>query len=693
MAETLGLISSCLTIIELSAKIAGWCVEYSSAVKSAASDIRRLQRHAEALETAVEGHRRLLEGSSGSKFSVSRRLRRAVDECCEELVQLEQKLKPGRTQAAMSRFGMRALTWPFTSKDVSKIVGDIQSWMDIMAVGLQLDQGALIVDVNQEIVLSKLPTVSGAAYNSQKNEHAPKCHPETRLELLDQIRQWARDPNTKPLYWLNGMAGTGKSTISRTLAEYFDASGSLGASFFFKRGEHDRAGAALFCSTLAYQLAHQHAAVLPHIIQAIEGDPLVSQKPLKEQFDKLIIQPLSLIRSEPNRPWNFVIVVDALDECGAEKDVRTIISVFTQSQILHSAGLKVLLTSRPELPIRLGFAGFGHVYEYLILHEVPPIDVERDLFIYLRDELVSIKEEFNGTVPPYRQLPSNWPDPDHVQILSRSASPLFIVAATMTRIISDRSLGDPDDQLARLLQDETEKGDNVGGNLSTTYLSVLNPLIVGRSDRDKDYILQQFRGFVGPIILLQTPLSTRSLERLLEIPQRTIHRRLDFLHSVFSIPSNPDGLVRLFHLSFRDFLLDRDNTANADFRIEESKVHAQLASQCLSLLTTRAPLGKNICQLAGPGTLQSDIESAAKERHLPPDVQYACLNWAHHLSNSQTQIIDGDGVHDFLQAHFLHWLEALSIMGRLSESIDQITALHGLTQVIAFSERYHFTIY
>lgn len=47
MAEAVGLAASCIAIIEMAAKIAGWCLKYHSDVKSAASDIDRLQRQIE----------------------------------------------------------------------------------------------------------------------------------------------------------------------------------------------------------------------------------------------------------------------------------------------------------------------------------------------------------------------------------------------------------------------------------------------------------------------------------------------------------------------------------------------------------------------------------------------------------------------------------------------------------------------
>jgi hypothetical protein len=92
----------------------------------------------------------------------------------------------------------------------------------------------------QTAILSQLPTVNGAAFDSHDDEHDPRCHPETRAALRQQIIDWAEARESESIFWLNVMAGTGKSTVSRTVAQTFSDKEILGASFFFKRGERDK---------------------------------------------------------------------------------------------------------------------------------------------------------------------------------------------------------------------------------------------------------------------------------------------------------------------------------------------------------------------------------------------------------------------------------------------------------------------
>ena len=92
-------------------------------------------------------------------------------------------------------------------------------------------------------------------------------------------------------------------------------------------------------------------------------------------------------------------------------------------------------------------------------------------------------------------------------------------------------------------------------------------------------------------------------------------------------------------------------------------------------------LRKNMCDLESPGKLRNEIDMKTLHDCLPPDVRYACQYWVHHLKQGGRRICDQDAVHLFLQQHFLHWLEALSLMGNISESIALIDTLQSLVEV------------
>jgi hypothetical protein len=128
----------------------------------------------------------------------------------------------------------------------------------------------------------------------------------------------------------------------------------------------------------------------PYIHQAIDDDPGIAHKTLKKQFTKLIFQPLTDIG--PTSSASLILVIDALDECNHEGDVRTILSLLANTQRLSSVRVRVLLTSRPELPIRLGFAQMGaKTHRDVILHDIPLATIHHDISVYLESEFARIR--------------------------------------------------------------------------------------------------------------------------------------------------------------------------------------------------------------------------------------------------------------------------------------------------------------
>jgi hypothetical protein len=537
---------------------------------------------------------------------------------------------------------------------------------------------AHILSIHQEIVLDKLQSANNAAFDSHDEEHNARCYRGTRVELLRQIDTWASDQGSECIFWLNGMAGTGKSTICRTVAQNFADKGDLGASFFFKRGEGDRGHAGLFITTIATQLVQKMPSLAPQVQHAIEADPVISRKALKQQFETLVLQPLRKIRTDPQKSSRIVIVIDALDECDQEEDVRIIIRLLSQVQRITSIQLKFFLTSRPELPIRLGFEDISGKYEGLALHQIPEPIVKEDISAFLEHELAMIRDDYNKSVTPNRQLPADWPGQTSVQSLVWMAIPLFIFATTVCRFINDRKCGQPKDQLAKVLKYETR---SQASKLDATYLPVLDQLLVGVTSSERRGLVKEFQQVVGSIIILASPLSTTSLDRLLGVPEGTVDSRTDLLHSVLSIPSLPDHPIRLLHLSFRDFLVDTEKRETNPFWVDEKDAHNKLATRCLKLLSTGDNLKEDICNLRTPERPRADVDKQTIDSHLPADIQYACQYWVYHFKEGGSIICDDDQVHNFLKCHFLHWLESLSLIGRLRECISMIDNLMAMIAV------------
>jgi hypothetical protein len=276
---------------------------------------------------------------------------------------------------------------------------------------------------------------------------------------------------------------------------------------------------------------------------------------------------------------------------------------------------------------------------------------------------------------PGRALPSDWPGETNIKTLVNMAIPLFIFAATVCRFVSDLRW-DPEEQLRIVLIYQTA---SQVSKLDQTYQPILDRLLVDQTKPQKETLAKEFLIIVGSIILLANPLSSVSLAKLLNISESVIDHRLDFLHSVLSVPTDRRIPVRLLHLSFREFLVDPQKQGKSLFWVDEKKTHEMVATKCLKLMSNI--LKENICDLKSPGTLLAEIDRKIIDDSLPAEVQYACSYWVYHLEQSGSQISDQGSVDIFLSDHFLHWLEALSLMGRLHESIAMISTLRNLTDV------------
>ncbi|TGO13768.1 hypothetical protein BPAE_0711g00010, partial [Botrytis paeoniae] len=536
-----------------------------------------------------------------------------------------------------------------------------------------------VSEILEQINLEKLPIAKNATFDSYQDEHDARCLLGTRVELLKQISGWAEDPKGKCIFWLNGMAGTGKSTISRTVAQSFEEKNLLGASFFFKRGEGDRGTASKFFTTIAHQLVVKQPQLVQSLKKAIDLDPNISDKSLAKQFEQLIFKPLTELNSSPQ---TLVLVIDALDECERKEDVETILRLLTLVRNIASICLRIFVTSRPDLPIRLGFQEMSDaVHQDCILHEITQATIERDIFIYLDHEFAKIKAK-------NKMLAVKWPGQERIQALVQMAIPLFIFAATACRFITD-PVWNPEEQLETILQ--YRMVENMS-NFDRTYRPILEKqFFTQTTKKNRETLIQQFKEIVGAIVILADPLSIVSLARLLDVKKDYIERRLQFLHSVLDIPSSEDAPVRLFHISFRDYLLDHLENDENKFRMNEKELHGRIASKCLQLMSRPGCLKQDLCSLGEPGILQIEVDKDIINKTLPLHIQYACRYWVYHIQGSNDVLLDNCQVYRFLQEHFLHWVEAMSLMGNISECITAINSLQSCISVDKAVELFAFT--
>ena len=213
------------------------------------------------------------------------------------------------------------------------------------------------------------------------------CLKGTRRDVLLQIEQWLTDKHDQRIFWLNGLAGTGKSTIAQTFAEMSFADGKLGASFFCSRDYEDRNNLRAIFPTLAFQIAHKYPQFRKQLLQVLKVNHDVERESLSSQLEKIIVRPFK------ETQVSTLIIIDALDECKDQEPASALLSVL--SRFVHEIpGVKFFITGRPEPPIREGFRlkPLVPITDVLKLHDVERSLVDEDIKLYLRIHLTGVRE-------------------------------------------------------------------------------------------------------------------------------------------------------------------------------------------------------------------------------------------------------------------------------------------------------------
>ncbi|KND88439.1 Vegetative incompatibility protein HET-E-1 [Tolypocladium ophioglossoides CBS 100239] len=202
------------------------------------------------------------------------------------------------------------------------------------------------------------------------------------------------------------------------------------------------------------------------------------------------------------------------------------------------------------------------------------------------------------------------------------------------------------------------------------YLRLLKSFVAGELGQERSRSVQEVLDVVGPVVVLAEPLTISSVAELLDTTPSAISSKLNPLHSAMSIPSV--GCPSTFDPSFRDFLVDPGRCMTNEFWVDEAKYHKRIANRCLRLLSC---LRRDICDLKKHESRRRDVNKQTIDIRLPPCVRYACLYWVYHLVRGNDQVTDGDQTHLFLKRHFLHWLEALCLLGEVLKSVEMVKCL------------------
>jgi len=503
-------------------------------------------------------------------------------------------------------------------------------------------------------LLERVHLTSDAGHRSGNREG---CLRGTRRGILLQLDHWLKDEEDHRVFWLNGLAGTGKSTITQTFAEISFADGKLGASFFCSRDFENRSNLQTIFPTIAFQLAYQYSPFREQLLQVLRANPDVGHESLCSQMEKIIVGPFKATQIST------LIIIDALDECKDQEPASALLSILSR-YVNEVPCVKFFITGRPEPRIRTGFrlASLRPITEVLRLHGVEPSLVDGDIKLFFRAQLANISETRSDC-----DLTEEWPSSHDVSILCKKADGLFIYASTVAKFIASQHHL-PTERLALIVslpQCTTHEG-RLG--IDHLYTKVLEQAFSDVDSEDQE-LYSNFRTVVGTVLLVLNPLPIKALSTLLRTSN--VSTTLRFLHSVLQFPNNEDDPIQVFHKSFFDFLMDPERCQDKKFFINPSIHHQEILLSCLKLMKER--LKRNICGLDDYANLTGIKDlSDCRKIHIGGALEYACCFWAKHLVNTPSSSQVQEAVDEVFTTCLLFWIEVLIVVGKLDTGVQAI---------------------
>jgi hypothetical protein len=432
--------------------------------------------------------------------------------------------------------------------------------------------------------------IQGAAHDSSARTPPPRCHPETRVRLMTRITAWFNDEvqQEELVLWITGPAGSGKSAIVQTFAEYLVKIELLGASLFFSRPNKRNNPHGVFI-TIAYQLATRIEEYHAFVAERLTRDPELLNRDMQAQFNAFIVDAfVGRGIGAGGRRWG--ILLDGLDELDGEDAQCEIIELISKFAYEHrDAPLIWIIASRPE----------SHIFNTFDDDEVRPScwsehipidsteacnDVER----FLRSSFNAIQRKSRHSVP------RDWPNSGDFLKITAAASGLFIYAEVVMQFIRDPTHSDPVSRLKVLLSiidcsNALPTNENPFIHLDALYREILSSI-----PHDLWPTAKRLLGFVsrqGQIFnwFCVNELGTlRGMAILFGLQPHDIYKSIIKCRSTLRVPDwkvAHKKPLTVLHASFTDFL--KDPSRSGEFYIGSDEEIDEDIEECLLTLWNR----------------------------------------------------------------------------------------------------------
>jgi hypothetical protein len=505
-----------------------------------------------------------------------------------------------------------------------------------------------------------------AGFTAQRDD---LCLPGTRMKLLSDIMDWCTDASQSQVFWLSGMAGTGKSAIARTLCDQLTKNGLLGGSFFCsRRGTAGQRNVQRIIPTLARQLCRLDPEYRRKVVDCLKEDSDIAGATVGRQLRELIIAPCSGATSFRFLATPMILVIDALDEGSQADDTARLLEAILSLVSTVKIPLRFFVTSRPESHIRdqFRYGVSSHQHATFYLHEIEDTIVRADIRLYLTHRLEKIR------MNPKHRLPTKWPEDEQMKALVDRADKLFIYAFVACNYIER----DPRRRLQKIVETSCNDEQSLTERLDQMYSLVLdeakNPSIV-----DSD-ILTTIDACLAVLVFIPMNFSFTEFSAFVGTDIEGLETAVDQLHSLILLPSSLDDKITTLHASFGDYLV-HERRSGRHF-IGDGKAHLILLRRCFDI--TDSKLCFNVAN-----AYTSFLSNTEQQLRLPPHLIYAANSWSHHMAKidpqEQSAIIVA-WIQKTLLPKFLFWLEVMSVGWKLHQVQDILRKLLPFIEVYSF---------
>ncbi|KAH8823400.1 WD40-repeat-containing domain protein [Flagelloscypha sp. PMI_526] len=494
-----------------------------------------------------------------------------------------------------------------------------------------------ILSAEEACILEKLNISTDAPFTSHLSGNVQRqpCTPGTRIAILQRLLDCATahelDLNNS-LFWLYGLAGTGKTTILRDICERLQRLNILASSYFCSI-QLSSGDARHLVPTIARHLASRSKTFKAALILQLQQDPDLFFATLKPQFEYLLCNPWKVAAHQNVACAARVVVIDALDECDrGEEFLSLLLDAIDDGQL---QGIQFIVSSRPVPRLLKRVRAMRPDSPQVSLHEIP-------------------KEEVNGDIRRYLEANLFLPSPRIDQLVAR-ADGLFIYASTLVKYLT------PTQPLAHIeLERRLEKV-----LAQTLERSSINPLYKQIVDialsLDDDEVMQTRWSILHAILCAAEPPSADVVAGLLGVDSQVVTALVDSLYSVL-FTAGVGGPIYIFHASFHDFIV---SSIDGKFGFNASRTHSILAQACL--VEMNKSLRFNVCHLESSFIPDADLNPPLEQRiltHMGDFLVYASRHWWLHVKRcdekSQSNIFPR--IERVLQAKGIYWIEAMSLL-------------------------------